>query len=1181
MNANKTIRLLKKLLLSAAALLAFSACENFGDPGAYFDSYGSVAKITSVTYSRQPVEKDGSYYIDSDDDFTITYLIDNPGNFAFANFFSSSSYTIELTKTYIKYSYPKNYLAQIDGDTAGLNSTVSLIALAPNGKMIQQEYYQGPKILCNSPPPKIENAVAQMYSDTSASINERLVIPVQIPTPASYYTYEHDGQTYKSYKYDYASLVVTDTRSGTVHEFPFQSYSSYIPTGTESNGWTVDLSVYSIGPTCPGGPTFTYDMSKGGATCYIYTDVYDLTSIEPFPIKFFIRDKLGLEGEELEIPSRAVKLAAPTCSDSTGSLTNSLSAPYAEFTIYAPSNGPDATLHYTITDSSGNPVADTSGSASEHVGDATFNLYPKADGSAETYTISQAYATKTGCVDSDDAAATFGSAGTISVTGVQLESPVADIADGASIPQETKLTLESPQGGDIWWITSDAGASGDDPSPVEIIIDASGSYIVQAYAHKAYYQNSTIAKWTYNVFMSKVYIKSDGNDFGGTGTIGQPFQSFTRAKTAFATSGDPTNPANKIYVLDDMPSMNGLTSIDAGYYNVIGCNGGVAGAPVSLGVVGGGSIFSVNGGTLTLRSISITGQDHASSGAVDFIAGTFILKDKVTITGNAVSPGGAAKNVNIASGQKITIDAGGLGGTKVGVTSADVPASGTSITITDGYKDACGTEPLGGHFVSDVPGYAFIFDAAGEAALATGGGSIDVGDIYSVAFAKTASAGVYTFTASATPTSGASPVDITDECTWLMELYELNTYSGMTSATNTMDLSALGEGTYIMKIKATYGGKVYSGEVEIVKGPVGLGTPLTLEAAVAGAVVTFDNKATGPVTYTVNGGTGGTIASGAAGTITLAAVGDKVQFYGDNAAYATDTTDGNCSNIACNKNCYVYGNIMSLIKSAGFESQKTLTGSYTFCKLFKDNAYIKNKTGADLLLPATTLKYCCYKAMFQNCASLTTVPELPATSVTEQGYYSMFQGCTSLTTAPNLPATSLAMASCCRMFQDCTSLTSAPALPAITMESNCYESMFQGCTSLASAPELPATTLEYACYAHMFEGCTSLTSAPELPATTLESKCYKEMFSGCTSLTSAPALPATGLPTYCYYGMFKDCSSLNSVTCLATDINATGCVTNWLNGVASSGALYKASGMADWTSGADGIPSGWTIQNAP
>jgi len=170
--------------------------------------------------------------------------------------------------------------------------------------------------------------------------------------------------------------------------------------------------------------------------------------------------------------------------------------------------------------------------------------------------------------------------------------------------------------------------------------------------------------------------------------------------------------------------------------------------------------------------------------------------------------------------------------------------------------------------------------------------------------------------------------------------------------------------------------------------------PLTLEAMVAGAVVTFTNKASGPVTYRVNNGAEQTIASKTTGNITLANIGDKVQFYGDNAAYATDTS--NYSNIACNNNCYVYGNIMSLVKSEGFESQKTLTGEYAFCKLFTRNAHIKNKTGADLLLPATTLVNSCYCCMFLGCTNLTVPPELPATNLAPLCYYEMFEECSNL-----------------------------------------------------------------------------------------------------------------------------------------------------------------------------------------
>ena len=331
---------------------------------------------------------------------------------------------------------------------------------------------------------------------------------------------------------------------------------------------------------------------------------------------------------------------------------------------------------------------------------------------------------------------------------------------------------------------------------------------------------------------------------------------------------------------------------------------------------------------------------------------------------------------------------------------------------------------------------------------------------------------------------------------------------------------------------------------------VTLETPLTLEACVAGAVVTFDNKATGPVTYKVNGGAAQTIASGATGTITLANVGDKVEFFGDNKAYATYNYS-NYSHIACNKDCYIYGNIMSLIKSEGFENATALENAYTFAYLFKSNAHIKNKDGARLLLPATTLAERCYSYMFSGCASLTTAPSLPATTLAYECYRYMFDGCAGLTSAPELPATKLA--------------------------NYCYSFMFSGCASLTAAPSLPATTLADGCYNNMFNGCAGLTSAPSLPATTLAKYCYFYMFFGCTSLTAAPSLPAATLKDYCYYYMFFNCASLASVTCLATDISAEGCTKNWLENVAASGTFTKAAGMNDWTRDESGIPSGWNV----
>jgi hypothetical protein len=198
-------------------------------------------------------------------------------------------------------------------------------------------------------------------------------------------------------------------------------------------------------------------------------------------------------------------------------------------------------------------------------------------------------------------------------------------------------------------------------------------------------------------------------------------------------------------------------------------------------------------------------------------------------------------------------------------------------------------------------------------------------------------------------------------------------------------------------------------------------------------------------------------------------------------------------------------------------------------------------------------------------------------------FNNLFSGCTNVVSAENLilPATTLAQNCYSNMFQGCTSLRKAPKLPATTLAQSCYYGMFAGCTSLTTAPQLPAATLVNECYMWMFQGCTSLTTAPSiLPATTLTDSCYSYMFRGCTSLTEAPELPATTLVDYCYFSMFYGCTNLNNITCLATNISAISCTTNWVYNVSSTGTFTKASSMTGWSIGISGIPSNWTIANA-
>ena len=145
-----------------------------------------------------------------------------------------------------------------------------------------------------------------------------------------------------------------------------------------------------------------------------------------------------------------------------------------------------------------------------------------------------------------------------------------------------------------------------------------------------------------------------------------------------------------------------------------------------------------------------------------------------------------------------------------------------------------------------------------------------------------------------------------------------------------------------------------------------------------------------------------------------------------------------------------------------------------------------------------------------------------------------------------------------------------------------YYRLFENNSTLKEVSDLvlPAATLNEYCYEYMFYGCTSLATAPNLPARTLVESCYEYMFSDCTSLTTAPELQATTLTVACYRGMFYNCTNLNYIKCIANDILAYLSTYEWTHGVASTGTFVKNATMTKWTTGKNGIPSGWTVQNA-
>lgn len=312
--------------------------------------------------------------------------------------------------------------------------------------------------------------------------------------------------------------------------------------------------------------------------------------------------------------------------------------------------------------------------------------------------------------------------------------------------------------------------------------------------------------------------------------------------------------------------------------------------------------------------------------------------------------------------------------------------------------------------------------------------------------------------------------------------------------------------------------------------------------------------------------------------VTLANVGDKVFFRGDNETVSEDGK--NYLTFTMTGVVDASGNVMSLLSK---ELTKTdITHENCFAYLFNNCTSLRMPPK----LPATNLGGSCYWNMFNGCENLEVMPNLPATILTYNCYSYMFSGCKKIIKSAELPAMNLAQQCYAKMFYKCTGLKNAPALPATALQPSCYDNMFYGCTSLVAAPELPITTTAGLCCERMFMGCTSLTKAPvSLPAMTLKLSCYRGMFYNCTALVVAPELPATVLASQCYYDMFNGCKSLRYIKLsysgtFSDTTDVTKAFYNWVKDVSNvvsptNGDFYYNG--TDTTRGNSAIPVGWTV----
>ena len=188
------------------------------------------------------------------------------------------------------------------------------------------------------------------------------------------------------------------------------------------------------------------------------------------------------------------------------------------------------------------------------------------------------------------------------------------------------------------------------------------------------------------------------------------------------------------------------------------------------------------------------------------------------------------------------------------------------------------------------------------------------------------------------------------------------------------------------------------------------------------------------IQYSINDGEWTSLLASSSSSINVSQ-NDVVRFKGTESSYAKDKS--NYSGFQGGTATFdIEGNIHSLLYGDNFIGNDTLPNySYIFCSIFKMSNVI---SAENLILPATTLKGSCYRAMFSKASSLTTAPALPATTLEQYCYYYMFEE-TAITTAPELPATSLAQYCYGSMFTGCSNLNFIKCLATNRSAMNCLQ----------------------------------------------------------------------------------------------------------------------------------------------
>lgn len=389
-----------KIFLPICAAALLSACDLFQEtPKDFLEDYGNIANVAKTEFSTEVVPQGAWHNIGSSGDVTINYIIENPGDHrlraevTFPNEIALSEVSIVfpendgllrswtevvddgagsttrtenetnfLTSTF-SITFPQSLLDTIDGNISQFDISPTVMLYRTDfGAEERPQSSHTIRLLCNTPPEKISNAVGEKIV---ADENETLVLAIELP----------------ALKMDDKSLTVEENGRKHVFDLPI------------SDGAKSSDGLWTISSAAPAGiEAATYDedgkpIMLDSADCYITTDI-DIKELAPFNIALTLTDEGGLTSQ-YSFTSHGRKLDAPYPT-SAATLEQDESDGMAAYTLQATDG---ATIHYTVTQTS--PV----GGAYSDSGSGESSLEIKLP--AGTFTI-EAHAEKEGFVKSDD-----------------------------------------------------------------------------------------------------------------------------------------------------------------------------------------------------------------------------------------------------------------------------------------------------------------------------------------------------------------------------------------------------------------------------------------------------------------------------------------------------------------------------------------------------------------------------------------------------------------------------------------------------------------------------------------------------------------------------------------------------------------------------------------------------------